>query len=528
MANILSKTGIVSLATIRPWHVSQSVDAFTGLNNYDITISGSLTVTGSVYINSLITSSNVDVVTIDPITGQLFSTSSNSFNSITNITNSFSSSINTTNYFTSSISNSFSSSIVNNSFSSSVITNNNFTSSVNNNYFTSSVNNNYTNSIVNNIVNQPAPSDQFIQYNSGSTFGADSMFQYVYSSQSLQQGLSTLAIGINSHAEGDNTIASGSYSHTEGRGTQAKGNSSHAEGRSATSIGFASHAEGFSTIASGSYSHAEGFSTIAFGASSHAEGNQTSSSGDYSHAEGDGNESIGTGSHAEGSRTTSTGNYSHAEGLNTISTGFASHAEGESTTSAGNYSHAEGSSTYALGTGSHAEGYSTVAIGDYQHVSGVHNLFISDPTANRGAFIIGNGTPLISSNILFASGSNFQISASLNLSGSFVPQFRYLGSVQVPGVAPGKQTYSTDYNVTFQAGVVGMGNKNEIILPISPQTGSIIYLQRISGTSACRVSGSGAHTVNGSAGYTFPTSLYARRMFVFHGTGWYTEPNPIA
>ena len=77
MANTLSKTGIVSLATIRPWHVSQSVDAFTGLNDYDITISGSLTVTGSVYINSLITSSNVDVVTIDPITGQLFSTSSN-------------------------------------------------------------------------------------------------------------------------------------------------------------------------------------------------------------------------------------------------------------------------------------------------------------------------------------------------------------------------------------------------------------------------------------------------------------------
>ena len=513
MANILSKTGIVSLATIRPWHVSQSVDAFTGLNDYDITISGSLTVTGSVYINSLITSSNVDVVTIDPITGQLFSTSSNSFNSITNITNSFSSSINTTNYFTSSISNSFSSSIVNNSFSSSVITNNNFTSSVNNNYFSSSVNNNYTNSIVNNIVNQPAPSDQFIQYNSGSTFGADSMFQYVYSSQSLQQGLSTVASGLYSHAEGDNTIASGSYSHTEGRGTQAKGNSSHAEGRGTTSTGFASHAEGYQTIAFGDYSHAEGFSTIASGSYSHAEGFGTIAFGDYSHAEGDDNESPGYASHAEGNRTTSTGDHSHAEGLNT--------------TSAGNYSHAEGSSTYALGTGSHAEGYSTVAVGDYQHVSGVYNFFVSDPTANPGAFIIGNGTPLISSNILFASGSNFQISASLNLSGSFVPQLRYLGSVQVAGVSPGKQTYSTDYNVTFQAGAVGIGNKNEIRLPISPQTGSIIYLQRISGTSACKVSGSGAHTVNGSAGYTFPTSLYARRMFVFHGTGWYTEPNPI-
>jgi hypothetical protein len=258
MANILSKTGIVSLATIRPWHVSQSVDAFTGLNDYDITISGSLTVTGSVYINSLITSSNVDVVTIDPITGQLFSTSSNSFNSITNITNSFSSSINTTNYFTSSISNSFSSSIVNNNFTSSVITNNNFTSSVNNNYFTSSVNNNYTNSIVNNIVNQPAPSDQFIQYNSGSTFGADASFKFIYLSQSLQQGSNTSALGANSHAEGEDTISQGA----------------------------SSHAEGFETVASGDYSHAEGYQTLAPADFSHAEGNNTDSSGPGSHAEG--------------------------------------------------------------------------------------------------------------------------------------------------------------------------------------------------------------------------------------------------
>ena len=88
MANKLNKTGIVSLSTIKPWHVSQSIDAFAGLNDYDIIISGSLTVTGSVYINSLTTASNVNVVTINPITGQLFSTSSNSFNSITNVTTS--------------------------------------------------------------------------------------------------------------------------------------------------------------------------------------------------------------------------------------------------------------------------------------------------------------------------------------------------------------------------------------------------------------------------------------------------------
>lgn len=414
MANKLSKTGIVSLATIRPWHVSQSVDAFTGLNDYDITISGSLTVTGSVYINSLITSSNVDVVTINPLTGQLFSTSSNSFNSITNITSS------TNNYYTSSVNNAYSS------------------STVVNNYTTSSISNSYTSSTVTN--NLPSPSNQYIQYNSSSAFGADSMFQYVYSSQSLQQG--------------NNTITNGLYSHAEGSGTQTMGIGSHAEG----------------------------------------EGTQTR--GDYSHAEGSGTQTFGEGSHAEGANTQTIGIYSHAEG--------------EGTDASGDYSH--------------AEGLKTTTAGPYQHVSGRHNI----SSTAQSAFIIGNGFDASNpSNLLFASGSTFQISASLNLSGSFAPRFRNLGSVQVVGAAPGIQTYPSDYNITFQAGIVGMGNKNEIRLPTSPQTGSIIYLQRISGTTACRVSGSGAHTVNGSAGYTFPTSLYARRMFVFHGAGWYTEPNPI-
>jgi len=47
MAKILDKSSIVSLGVVRPWHVSQSIDAFTGVEAYDITLSGSLTVTGS-------------------------------------------------------------------------------------------------------------------------------------------------------------------------------------------------------------------------------------------------------------------------------------------------------------------------------------------------------------------------------------------------------------------------------------------------------------------------------------------------
>ena len=35
MAKKLSKAGIVSLNIVRPGHVSQSVDAFTGIDDYD-------------------------------------------------------------------------------------------------------------------------------------------------------------------------------------------------------------------------------------------------------------------------------------------------------------------------------------------------------------------------------------------------------------------------------------------------------------------------------------------------------------
>jgi len=47
MAKTLSKTGITTTSTIEAWHVTQSVDALTGTDAYDITISGSLTSTGN-------------------------------------------------------------------------------------------------------------------------------------------------------------------------------------------------------------------------------------------------------------------------------------------------------------------------------------------------------------------------------------------------------------------------------------------------------------------------------------------------
>ncbi len=45
MANILSKTGITTGATVETWHITQSIDAFTATEAYNISISGSLAVT---------------------------------------------------------------------------------------------------------------------------------------------------------------------------------------------------------------------------------------------------------------------------------------------------------------------------------------------------------------------------------------------------------------------------------------------------------------------------------------------------
>ena len=119
--------------------------------------------------------------------------------------------------------------------------------------------------------------------------------------------------------------------------------------------------------------------------------------------------------HAQGNQTTASGQYSHAEGERTNAKEIGSHAEGISTIASGSYSHAEGNNTQAIGNSSHAEGLETIALGNYQHVQGQYNL----SSSAESAFIIGNGTSNSNrSNLVFASGSQFQITGSLRVSGS--------------------------------------------------------------------------------------------------------------
>jgi hypothetical protein len=54
MANTLSKSGIFLGHEVDAWHVTQSVDAFTKVSAYDITVSGSFTLTGSLKVSGSI------------------------------------------------------------------------------------------------------------------------------------------------------------------------------------------------------------------------------------------------------------------------------------------------------------------------------------------------------------------------------------------------------------------------------------------------------------------------------------------
>jgi hypothetical protein len=250
------------------------------------------------------------------------------------------------------------------------------------------------------------------------------------------EGNATTANGYASHAEGSGTTATGSYSHAEGSLTVASGIASHAEGYYYTyldegspynaynqAIGVGSHAEGAGTQAIGEGSHAEGWGggggnlNQAIGAYSHVEGVGTTTNGTGSHAEGAYSIASGYYSHAEGNTTNAYGDNSHTEGQSTTTYGASSHAEGSGTIASGSYTHAEGTSTEAKGVASHAEGLGTVALGAYQHTQGQYNI----SSSAQSAFIIGNGTSNSArSNLVFASGSQFQITGSLLTSGSSI------------------------------------------------------------------------------------------------------------
>lgn len=365
------------------------------------------------------------------------------------------------------------------------------------------------------ISSTPGGSDTQIQFNSASTFSGSQYFTYNYQSQSLQQGSSTQAIGQYSHAEGSQSktgiqtsysasITTGIITLSADYGDQSSvfpsdsrlyiydspfddfyGRESHIVSQSyytapntiielANSNSTTSKAYVLSLydnlnnnsgdqIIPGDYSHAEGSYTITIGNYSRAEGGTTQAIGNYSHAEGNDTQAIGDVSHAEGSTTRAIGSYSHAEG--------------GSTQTIGSYSHAEGDGTQAIGNYSHAEGWNTITSGAYQHVQGQWNI----SSSAQSAFIIGNGIDGSNrSNLVFASGSEFQITGSLQVSGSitgslFGSSSWAYASITASYASTASYLNTLNQDLTFNGNLILNGTASITYLNVFYESSSIIY-----------------------------------------------------
>ena len=389
MAKTFDKTDIVSLNVIRPYHVSQSVDAFTGIDAYDITLSGSFTLTGSLKLDSLSTDTPTKALALSA-TGEVVTGSYIPTDSILWETGS---------------AGSYSVKVINDS-----------TTDATGNY-------SYAEGVDNLSSGDISHAEGYLTTASGDVSHAEGKDTLSSGGYSHAEGIATVASGSASHAEGNSTIAYGVSSHAEGYLTSASGDYSHAEGKNTIASGSASHAEGDSSTAIGTKgSHAEGNSTIAYGVSSHAEGSNTIASGSASHAEGSLTLASGSNSHAEGVSTSALGINSHAEGDSTIASGGASHAEGESTIASGDYSHAEGSSTLAEGDLSHAQNQYCTSSGDYSHAGG-YNSWASGSTSfihSTNSKVTGTRSVVLGGQNITGSANDTVYTPNLNASGSLI------------------------------------------------------------------------------------------------------------
>jgi hypothetical protein len=432
MAQILSQLGIETSNTVEAWHVTQSIDAFTGVTAYDITLSGSFTLqNGTQGANKIaVSDANGKIDFTNNITASLYGTSSWSNNTLTAsyalnaLTSSYAM---TASYVEGNIGDfgvspltvvvatsaslpfspvydngplndgvgAFLSGSTNGSIGiidgvtvvvgDRILVKNQSASPLQNGVYevtqTGSISSKY-------IITRTIDSDETSEFDPqivipslGST-NQSTLFAQTTDNPSV--GVSsifyiqtTTNVYVTQTTTGTQTLYNIPW--WTGIGKQlSRGTSSFQYNPVANRLTISSSlAQGLLTTASGVWSHAEGYLTLASGNWSHAEGIQTTASFNYSHA--------------EGGNTLASGFVSHAEGQQTISPGQGSHAEGRLTLSSGSFSHAEGSSSIAFGTGSHAEGFSTISSGSYSHAEGYFTLALGAQSHAEGQQTTASG-----------------------------------------------------------------------------------------------------------------------------------------
>jgi hypothetical protein len=204
----------------------------------------------------------------------------------------------------------------------------------------------------------------------------------------------------------------------------------------------------------------------------------------------DGTTLIANSNFQQGGDVTATGGYSHAEG-------------GGGTVASGINSHAEGESTQAIGRSSHAEGNSTVASGSWQHVQGAYNI----SSSAQSAFIIGNGTSNAArSNLVFASGSTFQVTGSLQVSGSITGSLFGTASFAVSSSRAVTASFATQALSSSYA--VNATSASDISPAIANNSNNLL------------LTATGTGTINGESLLIFDgTTLELKSTILKHGIG---------
>jgi hypothetical protein len=75
MSSTLSKTLISTGKDVQTWHVTQSIDAFTGVDDYSLSLVGSFTLTGSLQVNGNIVGSTLESASYSLVTENIQQTS---------------------------------------------------------------------------------------------------------------------------------------------------------------------------------------------------------------------------------------------------------------------------------------------------------------------------------------------------------------------------------------------------------------------------------------------------------------------
>jgi hypothetical protein len=327
------------------------------------------------------------------------------------------------------------------------------------------------------------------------------------------EGFGSIALGPSSHAEGGFTKTIGNYSHTEGTGTSAGNEFAFRAGEDASiSSGVITIDSGYGNISSifgagnlllfSDLDDDNLYGTVIFiinsvswnGTNTIVTLTDTSVNTSYANCgdltyitswAGQGGDRLvyADYSHAEGNITNTFGNYSHAEGLGTIALGLGSHAEGYYTVAGGQYSHAAGNNT--------------VALGNYQSVIGQYNISSSAPSI----FILGNGTSNTSrSNLLFASGSQVQVTGSVIATQGFTGSLFGTASVSTTSIITTQDTTPVTYNVVFTGGTSGNQSLNvdATTLTYNPST-TTFTCPNLAGTASFVSSTSNAFIQNGNS-----------------------------